>query len=53
VRTELIFDPETFDYLGQRTVVVREGDGQKAGQVLDSSAVLRTGITDQAGQVPG
>lgn len=52
IRIEMIFDSTTYAYLGQRTVAVRDYDQVKAGQVLDSSAVLKSAIVDRARQLP-
>jgi hypothetical protein len=52
IRIEMIFDATTYGYLGQRTVAVRDYAQVKAGQVLDSSAVLKSTIVDRAGQLP-
>jgi hypothetical protein len=51
-RVELIFDPETYDYLGERVVVRRDQDGLRAGQVLNSTAVLRVAVLPAAGRLP-
>ncbi|MFC0007895.1 CU044_5270 family protein [Micromonospora siamensis] len=51
-RTELIFDRASHAYLGSRQVLVRDQDGLKAGDVLDSTAVLTVGVVDQVGQRP-
>ncbi|MGW4500708.1 CU044_5270 family protein [Micromonospora sp. NPDC004336] len=52
MRTELIFDRVSHAYLGERSVLVRDQDGMKAGQQINSVAVLRVGIVDRAGQLP-
>ncbi|TDD27022.1 hypothetical protein E1287_35475 [Actinomadura sp. KC06] len=56
IRNELIFDPRTFAFLGERQVLVAPNDktslGLKPGTVLESTAVLRTAITDRPGQRP-
>lgn len=51
-RTELIFDRKTYAFLGERMVLVRDQDGLRAGQVLDSAAVLTVAIVNRAGQLP-
>jgi hypothetical protein len=51
-RIELMFDPTTSAYLGQRTIATRGYDEIRAGQVLDSSALVKSGIVDQARQLP-
>jgi hypothetical protein len=45
VRSELIFDPKTYAYLGGRTVT-------KQGDVTGGAARLRIAIVDRAGQLP-
>jgi hypothetical protein len=61
VRTELIFDPDTYAYLGSNEVVVEDNPasfgfapnlGLKAGDVLRREAVLRVAVVDRAGQTP-
>ncbi|GIH12981.1 hypothetical protein Raf01_11530 [Rugosimonospora africana] len=49
-RQELIFDRGTHAFLGERLVQVRNEDGLKAGQVLESTAVLKVTIVDRVGQ---
>lgn len=49
---QLIFDPARYSYLGYREVVTADVGHYKAGTVLSQSAVLQTGIVDQAGQRP-
>jgi hypothetical protein len=44
-RTELIFDPKTYEYLGERTVA---GNGEVTG----GAARLRIAIVDHAGELP-
>ncbi|MER5332321.1 CU044_5270 family protein [Micromonospora sp. NPDC002717] len=51
-RAELIFDRQSHAYLGERSVLVRDQDGMKAGQVLNSTAVLTVAIVDGSGQLP-
>jgi hypothetical protein len=47
VRDELVFDPATHRYLGDRDVVTRSGDRLGApGSVLFASAVMSTAIVD-------
>ncbi|WP_327677406.1 CU044_5270 family protein [Kitasatospora sp. NBC_00458] len=53
VRSEWIFDPKTHDFLGERLVVVGEGnDLGKPGTVAGHSAVLGRAVTDQPGEEP-
>ncbi len=51
-RSEWIFDPTTFAYLGEHNVATRDQDGVKAGTITGQSAVLIRAAVDQAGQVP-
>jgi hypothetical protein len=53
-RRELIFDSQTYAFLGVRDVAVQEdypGD-IPAGAVIDSTAYLRNGIVDRPGDLP-
>jgi hypothetical protein len=52
LRTELFFDRKTFTYLGQRTVLERDQDGRRAGDVVDSATELTVAVADEAGQTP-
>jgi hypothetical protein len=45
-RTELIFDPNSYAYLGERTVLTKNGD------VTGGAARLRIAIVNRAGQLP-
>lgn len=51
-RRELIFDSATYAYLGERTVVLRDGDGLERGTVDGQMARLRIAIVDKPGQLP-
>jgi hypothetical protein len=51
-RTEWIFDPQTFDYLGERSYLVRATDTGPAGMLTGTTAVLQRGVVNQAGQKP-
>jgi hypothetical protein len=51
-RAELIFDPKTYEYLGERVVVSHDQDGLRAGQILNSTAILRVAVLPAAGQLP-
>jgi hypothetical protein len=51
-RAELIFDPKTYAYLGEREVEMVAQDGLRAGQVLNSTAVLRVAVVPAAGRLP-
>jgi hypothetical protein len=52
LRQELIFDPHTYAFLGEREVVTADQDGLTKGQILGSSASMRVAIVDQVGQLP-
>jgi hypothetical protein len=53
VREELIFDPKTYEFLGEREVVVGDTeDGLKKGMVMGVSAILERTVVDKAGQRP-
>jgi hypothetical protein len=49
---QLIFDPRTYAFIGERQVMVRALPGIKVGTVMDFTAVLRVAIVDHAGQQP-
>ena len=56
---QILFDPQTFAYVGQRVVAGKKSpfkgsisDGIKAGDVLINSLVLETGLVDRKGQRP-
>lgn len=52
-REGLIFDEETYEYLGEQTVTLVDlDDGLKKGQTVETSAVLKREIVDKAGQRP-
>lgn len=52
IRTELIFDPQTYACLGERDISVDDRGGLPPGVVLSSTAYLRTGIVDRIGELP-
>ncbi|MGC9671354.1 CU044_5270 family protein [Planosporangium sp. 12N6] len=52
VRTEWIFNPDTFEYLGSRSTVVQDGPNGKAGAVVAQSAVLERAVVDAPGKLP-
>ncbi|WP_242903400.1 CU044_5270 family protein [Actinomadura terrae] len=52
-RTEWIFDKKTYDYLGQRSVLVKDGEAGKKGTVISHSAVLAVGVVSKRGQSMG
>jgi hypothetical protein len=49
---QLIFNPRTHAFIGEREVVVSASSGLSAGTVLDSTAILRLAVVDQVGQLP-
>ncbi|GAB1645843.1 CU044_5270 family protein [Krasilnikovia sp. MM14-A1259] len=51
-RTELIFDPRTHAFLGERTTVVRAVAPFRAGDVVSTRAVLTTAVVDRVSQLP-
>ncbi|MGW4897050.1 CU044_5270 family protein [Kitasatospora sp. NPDC004240] len=51
-RTEWIFDGSSYDYLGERIVLTKDGELGKAGDVAGQTAVLARGATDRAGVRP-
>lgn len=51
-RFELIFDKETKEYLGERQVVLKDGEGLKKGDVAARTAVLERAVVDRAGLRP-
>jgi hypothetical protein len=53
ISEQLIFNPRTFAFIGERQVVVAAGAGLPIGTVMDSTAILAAGVTDQPGQLPG
>ncbi|SCL16987.1 hypothetical protein GA0070624_1181 [Micromonospora rhizosphaerae] len=52
VRAELIFDRKTYAFLGEHEVLTQEAYGLKAGTSINSTAVLKVAVVDQAGQLP-
>ncbi|MEU4093971.1 CU044_5270 family protein [Streptomyces sp. NPDC026673] len=51
-RTEWIFDPKTYAYLGSRAVQVKQADGIKPGTVVNWTAVLERAVVDAQKQRP-
>jgi hypothetical protein len=49
-RSEWIFNPKTFAYMGERSVQVEAKDGRKAGAINSTTAVLAVAVVDRAGQ---
>jgi hypothetical protein len=52
IRAELIFDRTTYAFLGEHEVLTRGAYGFKAGESINSTAVLRVAVVDRAGQLP-
>ncbi|MGW3493770.1 CU044_5270 family protein [Streptomyces sp. NPDC001020] len=52
-RTEWIFDKHTLEFLGERSVMLKDTRWSKAGQVTATSAVLSRSVTDKPGQTRG
>ncbi|MFD6491852.1 CU044_5270 family protein [Streptomyces sp. NPDC060188] len=52
-RSEWIFDPKTYAYLGSRAVQVKQAYGIKPGTVLECAAVLERAVVDAQKQRPG
>lgn len=52
-RTEWIFDPKTYAYLGSRGVQVKQANDIKPGTVLERTAVLERAVVDAQKQRPG
>ncbi|MFI8829041.1 CU044_5270 family protein [Streptomyces sp. NPDC053431] len=51
-RTEWIFDRRTLEFLGERSVMIKDTSWGKAGQVTATTAVLSRSVTDKPGQTP-
>ncbi|MDR3083733.1 MAG: CU044_5270 family protein [Streptomyces sp.] len=51
-RIEWIFDEGTLDFLGERSVQVKETGGPKPGTLLGTTAVLTRAIVDRPGKAP-
>jgi hypothetical protein len=49
MRTELVFDRRSGAYLGERSVMVQDDGGLKAGQVINATAVLKVAVVDAVG----
>lgn len=52
VQWQWIFDPSSYEFLGERYVVVKDGVYGKAGDLLGQSAVLQRAAVDRAGDQP-
>ncbi|WP_433347362.1 CU044_5270 family protein [Micromonospora sp. CA-111912] len=51
-RTEWIFDRTSFEYLGERSYLVRDNQTGKAGMLTATTAVLNRAVVDKAGNRP-
>jgi hypothetical protein len=52
ISEQLIFNPKTYAFIGERELVVGSGAGLPIGTVMDSTAVLDLAIVAAAGQQP-
>jgi hypothetical protein len=52
ISEQLIFNPRTFAFIGEREVVVAADAGLPIGTVMDSTAILAAGVTNHPGQLP-
>lgn len=52
ISEQLIFNPRTHAFIGERQVALSASSGLSVGTVLDSTAILRLAVVDQAGQLP-
>ncbi|TWG03783.1 hypothetical protein FHX80_112219 [Streptomyces brevispora] len=52
-RTEWIFDAKSYDYLGARTVQIREAEGIAAGTVTARTAITQRAVVDEMKALPG
>ncbi|MGC4804391.1 CU044_5270 family protein [Micromonospora sp. DT233] len=51
-RTEWIFDRASFEYLGERSYLVRDNRTGKSGMLTATTAVLTRAVVDEAGRRP-
>ncbi|MEV0696506.1 CU044_5270 family protein [Saccharopolyspora sp. NPDC050389] len=52
MRKQWIFDPQTLEYLGKRTVLAEDSSLGAAGALVETKAVLERDVVDGIGQVP-
>ncbi|MFR9787462.1 CU044_5270 family protein [Streptomyces sp. MB22_4] len=52
VRTEWVFDPKDYSFLGSRSYLIKDMPYAKAGTLLSSSAELAHAVVDKAGLLP-
>ncbi|MFI8193038.1 CU044_5270 family protein [Streptomyces sp. NPDC085946] len=51
-RDEWVFDPETYEFLGERSVATDDYENVTEGTVTSSTAVLRRAVVDEPGRRP-
>lgn len=51
-RTEWIFDPNTFEFLGERSYLAKDTIDGKAGTLTGTTAILARAVVDRKGQRP-
>jgi hypothetical protein len=52
LRTELIFAPRSYRFIGVQDVLLKSGDGLRAGTVWAASALVRAGVVNAAPGTP-
>ncbi|RLV08828.1 hypothetical protein CTZ27_08770 [Streptomyces griseocarneus] len=52
IRHEWIFDKNSYDYLGQREVLVKEDYGMKPGTVIGQTTIVERAVVDAKRQLP-
>jgi hypothetical protein len=52
ISEQLIFNPHTYAFIGEREVVVSAGAGLPVGTVMDSTAILGIGVVAHPGELP-
>jgi hypothetical protein len=52
ISAQLIFNPRTYAFIGERQVAIGASSGLRVGTVLDSTAILRVAVVNQAGEFP-
>ncbi|MEU8953251.1 CU044_5270 family protein [Streptomyces sp. NPDC048518] len=51
-RTEWVFDPQDFTFLGARSYLVKDTRYGKAGTLMSATAIIDHAVVDKAGQAP-
>lgn len=51
-RTEWVFDPQDFTFLGARSYLVKDTEYGKAGTLMSATAIIDHAVVDKAGQAP-